>query len=32
MNRLFLMTLLVASAITANAQANVETDSLTMKP
>lgn len=31
MNRLFLMTLLVASAITANAQTNVETDSLTME-
>ena len=31
MNRLFFTTLLVASAITANAQANVETDSLTME-
>ena len=31
MNRLFLTTILVASAITANAQTNVETDSLTME-
>ena len=31
MNRLFFTTLLVASAITANAQANAETDSLTME-
>lgn len=31
MNRLFFTTILVASAITANAQTNVETDSLTME-
>ena len=31
MNRLFFTTILVASAITVNAQTNVETDSLTME-
>lgn len=31
MNRLFFTTILVASAITANAKTNVETDSLTME-